>query len=640
MSGGRAAPGAIGRLDIERLTLAVLMCGVASLALSDFVSPFYWSLSAAAAALRLIRGPGFALSEMQASLIGWAGFVWVGLELALGRALIVAFTDFLLILALAVVVEAPTPRNHLHRMLVGLFLVLASAVLTDSVLLVLPLAAFVVFLWRAAAALYGLHQPGGDLPPRPWASELGTMAGIAVMVAAVFFLMPRFEFGSRLKPTQPRMATSGFSDRVELGEFARSLDPTVVLRIEAPELEPHALRRLMAGRYWRGVVLSVFDGRGWRRLPAGARLAAAPGEDLRLKPGSGATLHVFREATDHPYLPLPDGLLALQRLPARATLDRDGVFAFAEEPSRRLKLNMVVAQARAPTANLRPPVPAEWETGRIPEALREWLKRRIPEGMAPAEALARIRDELAGWTYDLNAPIEDRDPIGSFLRLKRGHCELYATTLALIARLLGFPARVVNGYAHGEYNEIGGFFLFRQAHAHSWVEVWRDGAWRRMDPTPNARWGLSAVRFPGLDAVWESVRLAWYRYVLEFEDADRMRALGALVEWLRSARGLVPALAAALAVLLIARLILRSRPRGAWFRARDRRLAVLDRWLRRRGCLRPPSVPVSRLSAPAGIAPEDWAAFVRDWEAQAYRPGAGWSVRALRSRLRALARGR
>ena len=144
----------------ERLTLAVLVSGVAALALSDFVSPIYWFMVAIVATLRWWRGSNFALTEMQASMIGWVGFIWVGLELLSGRAWAIAFSDFMLILSLAVTVEAATPRNHLHRLLTATFLILAAAVLTDSFLFVVPLTAWLWFMWRSAACLYaqGLHE--------------------------------------------------------------------------------------------------------------------------------------------------------------------------------------------------------------------------------------------------------------------------------------------------------------------------------------------------------------------------------------------------------------------------------------------------------------------------------------------------
>src|SRR5439155_20458494 len=65
-----------------------------------------------------------------------------------------------------------------------------------------------------------------------------------------------------------------------------------------------------------------------------------------------------------------------------------------------------------------------------------------------------------------------------------GFCEHYAASFATLMRLAGIPARVVTGYLGVEYNEIGHFFLVRQANAHAWCEVWFPySGWQRIDPT-------------------------------------------------------------------------------------------------------------------------------------------------------------
>src|SRR5205823_3718541 len=70
------------------------------------------------------------------------------------------------------------------------------------------------------------------------------------------------------------------------------------------------------------------------------------------------------------------------------------------------------------------------------------------------------------------------------LHRRLGFCEHYAASFAALMRLAGIPARVVTGYLGGEYNEIGHFFLVRQADAHAWCEVWfPDSGWERIDPT-------------------------------------------------------------------------------------------------------------------------------------------------------------
>ncbi|MDX8413261.1 MAG: DUF3488 and transglutaminase-like domain-containing protein [Mariprofundales bacterium] len=621
----------------ERLTLAVLSCGIISLALSDFVSPFYWLLATSVLLLRWWRGSSLAVSEMQASMIGWVGFVWGGIELMLGRPWIVVFTDFLLILSLAVIIEAPTPRNHLHRMLVGVFLVLAAAVLTDSVLFVLPLMALLWFLWRATACLYGLHTPGGDLPLPAAKNEL---SGLVIMIAgsaSLFFIMPRFDAHALLQPTQPRMQTSGFSDRVQLGDFAHTLDATVVMRIEplealATPTDRARFQHQIGNRYWRGTTLNHFNGSGWQRGNDKIIRSWGKGTTIQTSRQAGNQrfgIALYREATDHPFLPLPEGFSSLIELPAAMSLLADGALRFVAAPPRRLRLQMVLGQRTPLPTVLAQPTAQDRDTRRIPSALRTWLATIAPDQPIASQRLLAVQRQLVSWQYDLHVHLDDRHPIAAFINKKRGHCELYATTLALAARQLGIPAHVVNGYFGGEWNGVGGFVLIRQQHAHSWVEVWLHGRWQRLDPTPPSRWGMSDILLPQLDAVWESVKFAWYRYVLAFRDSDRTATLRAL--W-RLLTALVQHQGAWLfSILLVVA--------GGWWlwrlRQQPRRtratssMPQIDRWLVRHGIQRPISQPLSQLPLPDGIDPRQWLAFVTAWEQRIYgsvQPWPRWKV--------------
>ena len=81
------------------------------------------------------------------------------------------------------------------------------------------------------------------------------------------------------------------------------------------------------------------------------------------------------------------------------------------------------------------------------------------------------------------------DPVADFLfNVKAGHCEYFATAMAVMLRTRGVVARVVNGFLPGEYNEAAGAYTVRQSDAHSWVEVYfpETRSWVTFDPTPSA----------------------------------------------------------------------------------------------------------------------------------------------------------
>ncbi|MFO0651604.1 MAG: transglutaminaseTgpA domain-containing protein [Polyangiales bacterium] len=77
------------------------------------------------------------------------------------------------------------------------------------------------------------------------------------------------------------------------------------------------------------------------------------------------------------------------------------------------------------------------------------------------------------------------DPVVDFLTKRReGHCEYFASALALLGRAAGVPTRVVGGYRVAERNPFGGYHVVREKNAHAWVEAWVDGAWVTLDATP------------------------------------------------------------------------------------------------------------------------------------------------------------
>ncbi len=126
----------------------------------------------------------------------------------------------------------------------------------------------------------------------------------------------------------------------------------------------------------------------------------------------------------------------------------------------------------------------------------------------PFEKAIFLEDYLANsrdfkYTLTLTAPTDRSiDPIVDFLLNKRrGHCQLFASALAMLLRSLDIPTRLVVGFRPSEYNELGQYFLVQQNDAHVWVEAYfpvevlkansisvpsfiEKGAWMRLDGTP------------------------------------------------------------------------------------------------------------------------------------------------------------
>jgi protein-glutamine gamma-glutamyltransferase len=162
---------------------------------------------------------------------------------------------------------------------------------------------------------------------------------------------------------------------------------------------------------------------------------------------------------------------------------------------------------------------------RIP-SLAQTITGSVQSNYARAKAIENYLRQNLGYTLDL--PGQEADPLAQFLfQRKRGHCEYFASSMAIMLRALGIPARVVNGFRGGEYNDLNRTYIIRGRDAHSWVEVFfPEYGWVTFDPTPSAsaQSGSGATTRMGLylDALHEM----WREWIVNY-DFTRQARLGA-----------------------------------------------------------------------------------------------------------------
>ncbi|WP_323675963.1 transglutaminase domain-containing protein [Halorubellus sp. PRR65] len=105
-----------------------------------------------------------------------------------------------------------------------------------------------------------------------------------------------------------------------------------------------------------------------------------------------------------------------------------------------------------------------------------------------AEATAIEAWLEANKEYSLNATTDPERPVTrQFLfEMEAGYCQYFASSMAVMLRSQGVPARYVVGYAPG--TQIGEeTYAVTGSQAHAWVEVYFEGVgWVRFDPTPSA----------------------------------------------------------------------------------------------------------------------------------------------------------
>jgi transglutaminase-like putative cysteine protease len=251
---------------------------------------------------------------------------------------------------------------------------------------------------------------------------------------------------------------------------------------------------------------------------------------------------------------------------------------------------------RADVADARVPPDPRWlaRYTQLPELAPRIvdLARDITAGSADDyEAATRLSDWLARnlrYTRALERTTE-LPPVEEFLFVQRaGNCEYFAAALAVMARALGIPARVVNGFQRGEWNPYGDYFMVRLRDAHSWVEVFVRGAgWITLDPSP--RVGVETPIAAAPTTLWlDSLRLSWYRYVVSWSLRDQLAAAEstrrATLAWGAMAlrpRDLAALPRVALGLMIVAALVATLLVVRRWRPTAERRAAPVPRFYAR-----------------------------------------------------------
>ncbi|MDX2176938.1 MAG: DUF3488 and transglutaminase-like domain-containing protein [Candidatus Sumerlaeia bacterium] len=198
------------------------------------------------------------------------------------------------------------------------------------------------------------------------------------------------------------------------------------------------------------------------------------------------------------------------------------------------------APVRSPSDGLPPAVASELlqlPPGRDSEVLsrvaREWLGD-ITDPLETAKAIERRLQREFAYDLDTSSFSNEPDHIERFLLSeRRGHCEYFATSMVLMLRTRGIPSRLVTGFITDEWSGTGGgYFIIRQEHAHSWAEAYlADYGWVAFDPTPADGIGSGRIRdtfYRALSRSLDGLRVAWYRYVVDFDVRDQQKLFSSL----------------------------------------------------------------------------------------------------------------
>ncbi len=490
---------------------------------------------------------------------------------------------FMMLIQLLKLFERKRSRDYIQLLTLNMLLMVTTALICSAlwfaaVLVVyLLLACYVAMVFTLkrgldAAGTARLRGEAGPLSPRQvawntirqWPGRslhrfIWAVTIPALVVGILAFLLTPRTGGDMMEDAQRNLLSTGFDTSIRLGKQKTIyLSDRVVLRVKVRQ---EGLKTSQAApnasRYLRGVVLNQYQNSSWKNAEGTERFALSASQPIPLAPDlkKDAVRHEIRTmtlgATDM-FAPYPTmQMLASKSMtamfsraleyavrgtyPARERLSYETLsFAY---PLNREQLALLRWIRGRPGPAIDPMVDLPLVARkRIRAQAEEWcgdlLEKRAGEPERKdewnLEIAKRIESQLMknyDYTLDLSESDPGRDGVEDFLfHLQKGHCEYFASAMAVMCNLLGVTSRVAVGFVLDEYDPDTDEFIVRDRDAHAWCEVFTPQTdWTLFDPTPGG------ARLEAMDRMWYSfikdffqeIQFQWYQEVVGYDLAEQ-----------------------------------------------------------------------------------------------------------------------
>jgi transglutaminase-like putative cysteine protease len=455
-------------------------------------------------------------------------------------------------------------RDDTTLAILAFLMVLASAVLTvDSIFLLffagfmlMAVVTFVLMEMRRSgrAANFQAQHSNDAHEHRRLAFSLARLTPVLMLMiliagGAMFFVLPRMSAGYLGGYSFGNNFSTGFSDRVQLGQIGQiQQSNAVVMHIQ--------IDGDREGRYdlhWRGVALANFDGRNWSnpRQPYVLEREADGGFDVPLfsqgiapvRPKQNAPArashfihyHVLMEPIGTNVFFLAPWARHVSGAYRMLSIDEGGGI-FNLDSQRAVTIYEADSDIAAPS-----PAQLRAASNAVPDFALPYLQLppldpRIQQLAAQISSSASNNYDKAvglevylkshyGYTLQLpRTPVAD--PVANFLfDRKQGHCEYFAASMAVMLRTLQIPSRVVNGFRSDEFNDVTGNYVVRAKDAHSWVEAYFPAyGWVTFDPTPGGASG-TPEGWGRVMLYMDAAASFWREWVISY-DSSHQNVLG------------------------------------------------------------------------------------------------------------------
>lgn len=545
----------------------LVLCGFAALASTgglDLPAVIAVGLALALRGYQLLTRLEFSIPERWTTLLTVVYvFVYFADYFFLSRSFLGASVHLVLFTMVVRLFSLQRTRDHYMLAILSFGMILAAAVLTvGSVFLfsfagflLVAIVTFVLMEMQHSVASEQTHAQdpqdayarvtSAPQPQRMAYALLAIAPSLMLMVMAgsflIFFFLPRVSsrYLSAYSPTSD--VSTGFTDRVQLGRIGQiQQSSAVVMHIE--------IQNDLLGAYdlkWRGLALSTFDGRMWSNSFEQTQVRPSGDGSYRFSsfvnprgeppPGRSIRYRVMMEPLGTNVFFLADRPQSLRGDFRQVSTDGGGAVynLDADHPINRYEAESQLTDIDSDALRL--------ATNTAPAGMDEYLK------LPPLDArIAKLAEQIAApassnydkavaleqylsthFGYTLQLPRSSpKDPLANFLfERKNGHCEYFASSMAVMLRSLRIPSRIVTGFRGGEFNDLTGQYVVRASDAHSWVEAYFPGSgWISFDPTPA---GSVPVRtgWSRMQLYVDAAASFWREWIINY-DASHQRILG------------------------------------------------------------------------------------------------------------------
>ena len=520
-----------------------------------------------------VQGPS-SISRIAINAI-LAVVVVLGLTNALrGNFSVSSFAFFSLLLMILKLFDLRTPRDHGQILVLSLALIIAAALTSNSMpvgfgvfilgfIFIRAMMLFRIYALTQKAIQSSTFASAASVDLRSMQTVTGFVCSIVAII--IFLFMPRSLGNNTLGQWggTGETLTTGFAEDVNLGRPGRITDsPIPVLRMTIQDRNDQPVGSANSRAiYLRGSVLTQYQSGSWiahrdQNIPTTFRTRIIEqdqsipivNDNSRANWSHEYEITFDRQDQNYGYLFTPWKPLELKvaNAQSRVGIDPDTrMILLANQPINSYRIrtaNPELQTLQVSDSYQRPPINQNGITPQITSLANQILTSAgidpDPQTRPPDQDIKAVRAlethlrTQFSYTLDSEPIPEGRDATEWFLfDHRKGHCEYYASSLTLLTRSVGVPARVITGYVAAEYNDVSNYYTVRESNAHAWVEAMvAPDFWRTFDGTPQSDFHdihePEPTFFYTISKFYDAIEHAWVTVVIGYDSDSRTSVFG------------------------------------------------------------------------------------------------------------------